>query len=75
MKLNTVESNLKYIPKVLNSAESCVAYRFHGILSTNLTRGSSITYLDSPLILSSKIEDVVKVVWSEMNKSVQRPTT
>lgn len=38
----------------------------------NLKRGSSITYLDSLLILSSKIEDVVIVVWGEITKSVQR---
>lgn len=35
-------------------------------------QGSSITYLDSPLIISSEIEEVVIVVRGEISKSVQR---
>lgn len=70
-----MQNNFTHTIKDLNPAEGCVAYHLHGIVSTNLTRGSSITYLDSLLIISSKIEEVLNVVWSVINKPKQRVTT
>ena len=66
----------KSVKKVkLDSVEGCVALHLHGVLSTNLKRGSSITYLHSRLIISSQIEEVLTVVWDKISKSRQRVTT
>ena len=66
-----MRDNFTHTFKDLNPVEGCVAFYSHRILSTNLTRGSSITYLFSLLIISSKIKEVLSVVWSVINKSVQ----
>jgi hypothetical protein len=61
--------------KLNSPVKGCVSYHPRGILSHNLRQGFSITYLLSPLIISSVIEEVLFVVWSEITKSMRRVPT
>lgn len=60
---------LRHNLKEEDPVKGCVAYHSHGILSTDLTRGSYNLF--SPQYKSN----VLNVVWGKINKSVQRLTT
>ena len=69
-----VQNNLAYkISKIKDPVEGCVTPSLHCQYLTNLKRGSSITYLFSPLILSSEIKDVLDMEFSAITKPMQRP--
>jgi hypothetical protein len=65
----------KIISKILSPEEGCVIRNSHCVQLTNSNRGSSITYLFSPLILSSEIKDVLNMEFGAITKSMLRPTT
>ena len=52
-----MHGNTKHSLKILSPVEGCVAFNVHWILSTNLKRGSLITY-SLPLAEKSNVVDV-----------------